>query len=75
MDQFMVDVTNIPAVATGTEVTLVGRDGGEEISMEEISAMAHSFNYEFACDVGKRVPRVYFRHGKVVSTRDYYPEL
>ena len=75
MDQFMVDVTNIPAVATGTEVTLVGRDGGEEISVEEISALAHSFNYEFACDVGKRVPRVYFRHGKVVSTRDYYPEL
>ena len=74
MDQFMVDVTDIPAAATGVEATLVGRDGGEEISMEEISAMAHSFNYEFACDVGKRVPRVYFRHGKVVSTRDYYPE-
>lgn len=75
MDQFMVDVTDIPAAAIGTEVTLVGRDGEEEISMEEISAMAHSFNYEFACDVGKRVPRVYFRHGKVVSTRDYYPEF
>ncbi len=73
MDQFMVDVTEIPAAATGTEVTLVGRDGEEEISMEEISAMAHSFHYEFACDVGKRVPRVYFRHGKAVSTRDYYP--
>lgn len=75
MDQFMVDVTDIPAAAINTEVTLVGRDGEEEISMEEISAMAHSFNYEFACDVGKRVPRVYFRHGKVVSTRDYYPEF
>lgn len=73
MDQFMVDVTDIPAVAIGTEVTLVGRDGGEEISMEEISSMSHSFHYEFACDVGKRVPRVYFRHGKVVSARDYYP--
>ena len=73
MDQFMVDVTHIPDVAVGTEVTLVGRDGSEEISIEEISGMAHSFNYEFVCDVGKRVPRVYYRHGQVVSTRDFYP--
>lgn len=75
MDQFMVDVTHIPEAIVGSEVTLMGRDGAEEISIEEISALAHSFNYEFACDVGKRVPRVYFRHGKAVSVRDFYPDF
>lgn len=75
MDQFMVDVTDIPGVKTGTEVTLFGRDGQEEITVEEISEMAYSFNYEFVCDVGKRVPRVFYRHGRAVSSRDYYPEF
>ena len=75
MDQFMVDVTDIHGVAEGDEVTLVGHDGEEYISIEEISEMAYSFNYEFVCDIGKRVPRVYYRHGKKVDTKDYYPEF
>ena len=75
MDQFMVDVTDIDNVEEGTMVTLVGRDGDENISIEEISEMSHSFNYEFICDVGKRIPRVYYKGGKVVETKDYYPEF
>ncbi len=75
MDQFMVDVTQIPGVRVGTEVTLFGRDGEENLSIEEISGMSHSFNYEFVCDVGKRVPRVYYRHGEVIGTHDFYPEF
>ena len=75
MDQFMVDVTDIDNVEEGTMVTLVGRDGDENISIEEISEMSHSFNYEFVCDVGKRIPRVYYKGGKVVETKDYYPEF
>lgn len=75
MDQFMVDVTDIAPVKEGDTVTLFGRDGTEEISVEEISGISHSFNYEFVCDVGKRVPRVFYRHGKVIRTRDYYPEF
>lgn len=75
MDQFMVDVTEIPDVVIGDEVTLFGKDGEAEIGIEEISGMAYSFNYEFVCDVGKRVPRVYFRHGEVVGTKDYYVEF
>ena len=74
MDQFMVDVTGIENVSEGDEVTLFGRDGGAEISVEEISGMSHSFNYEFVCDVGKRVPRVFYRDGKVIGTKDFYPE-
>ena len=74
MDQFMADVTEIGDVSEGDEVTLFGRDGDAKISIEEISGMSHSFNYEFVCDVGKRVPRVFYRNGKVAGTKDFYPE-
>lgn len=72
MDQFMVDVTDIPETKEGDIVTLVGRDGTEHITVEELANMAGSFNYEFVCDVGKRIPRVYFYGGKKVGTSDCY---
>ena len=59
MDQFMIDVTDIPDVEVEDSVTLVGRDGDELISVEEIAAYGDSLNYEVICDVGKRVPREY----------------
>ena len=59
MDQFMVDVTGIDDVAVEDEVTLIGRDGDEMITVEEAAAMAGSFNYEFVCDIGQRAERVY----------------
>lgn len=73
MDQFMVDVTDIPEVQTGSLVTLFGRDGDKVLSVEEVADLSGSFNYEFVCDVGKRVPRIYYRQGEIVDTRDYYP--
>lgn len=75
MDQFMVDVTDVPNVGQGDEVTLVGHDGDGYISIEEVADMSYSFNYEFVCDIGKRVPRVYYRHGKKIGTKDFYPEF
>ena len=59
MDQFMVDVSEIENVCRGDEVVLVGTQGDDVITMEEISELAGSFNYEFACDINKRVPRIY----------------
>ncbi len=59
MDQFMVDVSHIPDVAVGDCVTLVGKDGAECITMEQIGALSGRFHYEFACDLGKRIPREY----------------
>ncbi len=59
MDQFMVDVTNIPGVTEGDLVTLIGEDGEEEITIEELGEVSGRFNYELACDLNKRVPRVY----------------
>ena len=51
MDQFMVDVTEIPEARPGMEVTLFGTDGGEILSMDELAELSGRFNYEFACDI------------------------
>jgi alanine racemase len=59
MDQFMVDVTDIPDVKQGDEVTIVGTDGNQRLTVEELAKTAGSFNYEYVCDITKRVPRVY----------------
>lgn len=59
MDQFMVDVTDIENVSEGDKVTLLGRDGEECITMEDLGDMSGRFNYEFACLINQRVPRVY----------------
>ncbi|MBC8572288.1 alanine racemase [Jingyaoa shaoxingensis] len=64
MDQFMADVTDIPDVSRGDEVTLLGRDQEEEITVEELSDLCGRFPYEFVCCVSKRVPRVYLGGGK-----------
>ncbi len=61
MDQFMVDVTEIPEAKMEDEVTLMGRDGECVISVEELGALSGRFPYEFICCISKRVPRVYIR--------------
>ena len=60
MDQMMVDISHIDGVEMEDVVTLAGFDGEERISVEEISEIAGSFNYEFVCDISKRVPRKYY---------------
>lgn len=59
MDQFMVDVSDIPQVKQNDDVTLMGRDGYECIPAEEIAGFAGTLNYEIVCEVGKRIPRFY----------------
>ena len=59
MDQFMVDVTDIPEARELDQVTLLGRDQKDCITMEELGDLSGRFNYEFACCISKRVPRVY----------------
>ena len=59
MDQMMVDVTDIPAVQVEDVVTLVGTDGDETITIEEIANPAARFDYEMLCDISSRVTRVY----------------
>ena len=71
MDQMMVDVTEIPETQPGDRVTLVGTDGEETITMEQISAAADSFNYEFVCGISRRVPRIYVSGGEKVHSVHY----
>ncbi|WP_408072354.1 alanine racemase [Butyrivibrio sp. JL13D10] len=64
MDQFMVDVTDIDDVKEGDEVVLIGHgsaadENQESISLEELGQKSGRFNYEFACEISGRVPRIY----------------
>lgn len=73
MDQFMVDVTDVEGVQELDDVTLVGQDGENVITVEEV-ANVNSFNYEFICGLTRRVPRVYYQKGKIIRTIDYLNE-
>lgn len=59
MDQMMVDITDIPGVREYEEVVLLGEQGGEQITAEELGELSGRFNYELVCDISERVPRVY----------------
>ena len=59
MDQTIVDVTDVPPVACGDEVVLVGRQNGAEITITEFSRNADTIPWETLCSVTKRVPRIY----------------
>lgn len=63
MDLVTIDVTDVGGVAVGDEVVLMGRQGGEEISAEELAAKLGTISYEVFCNVSARVPRVYSDEG------------
>ena len=71
MDQFMVDVTDIPEADLRDEVILFGTDGILSIPVEEVAEPANSFNYELVCNVARRVPRVYFKNGQKTHEVNY----
>ena len=72
MDQFMVDVTDIPEVTQGDRVTLIGNDGNETITMETLGEVSERFNYELVCVIGKRVPRIYYKNQIQCYAKDYF---
>lgn len=59
MDQFMVDVSDIPEAKEDDRVVLLGKDGGACITAEELGDLSGRFPYELVCDFGKRIPRIY----------------
>lgn len=71
MDQVMLDVTYIPNVKVGDTVTVFGKDGDEEITLDELAKMADTISYELLCAVGMRVPRVYIKDGKETKFENY----
>ncbi len=72
MDQFMVDVTGIENAAVGDEVVLLGQQGEETITAEEIGRISGRFNYELVSDITKRVPRSFLVAGRVLEQVDYF---
>jgi len=68
----MVDVTGIKDAEEEDEVILIGRQGKEEITVEELAMTGGGFHYEIVCDIGKRVPRVYIENGLVIGQKDYF---
>ena len=73
MDQMMVDVTDIPEeIRVGDRVTLIGQDGNLTITAEEIGDLSGRFNYELVCDLGNRIPRIYYKDGEIKEIRDYF---
>ena len=70
----MVDITEIPDAKLLDPVTLLGCDEGSFLSMEELGSLSGRFNYEFACDIGKRVPRIFFKNNFPYAANDYFAE-
>lgn len=61
MDQFMVDVTHIEGATEGDKVTLIGKDGTEEITADYLGELSGRFNYELVCELNPRLPRIYLK--------------
>ena len=74
MDQFMVDVTEIPEAAELDPVVLLGAEGEEQITAEELGALSGRFNYELVCDLGRRIPRIFKINGEEMLCREPYRE-
>lgn len=71
MDQFMVDVSDIPEAKEDDPVILLGRCGNECITMEELAEAGGGFHYEIPCLIGKRVPRIYVSGHRIIGKKDY----
>jgi len=65
MDQTLLDVGHIPGVCVGDEVVVFGRQGDEEIRVDEIAKLAETINYEIVSTIASRVPRVYIGRGEI----------
>lgn len=69
MDQMMIDVSDVPDAKAGDSVIIMGSDGKNTVSAEELAKIAGTINYEIVCNVGKRVPRVYVKNGEIINTK------
>lgn len=76
MDQFMVDITDIENVKVKDNVVLIGNDGSERITVEDMADLDESiFNYEIICNINKRVARLYYLNGELVHVAEYIDML
>ena len=69
MDQIMIDVSEVEELQVGDEITVFGN--GSPISVYDYSELHETIPHEVMCNIGMRVPRIYYRHGKPESVTDY----
>lgn len=70
MDQMMTDITDIDGISVGDEVTLIGCDGDETITADDLAEIYGSIGYELVCGISKRVPRVYTKNNKIILAKN-----
>lgn len=75
MDQTMLDVTHIEDVAIGDEVLVFGEKEESVIPLEEVAELANTITYDILCRISLRIPRVYYRDGKLVKIIDYLEKI
>lgn len=68
MDQCMIDVTNVHNINSGDEAIIFGSEG---ITIDDVAKWLDTINYEVACVIGKRIPRIYTKNGKAVKVLNY----
>ncbi len=68
MDQCMIDVTSVNNINTGDEVTIFGP---KTVTAEDLALWQNTISYEVVCLISKRIPRVFYRNGRMVSVLDY----
>ena len=66
MDQLMIDIGAVPDAQVGTVVTLIGRDGSDCITADEVAGKYGTIGYEVVCGISKRVPRIFRDRGVLV---------
>lgn len=71
MDQLMIDLGEMDDVQIGEVVTVIGTDGNESVTADELAALDGTINYEVLCSIGTRVPRIYLENGKEVARHNY----
>lgn len=68
MDQCMIDATGVNNINVGDDVTLFGNDG---LSADDVAELMGTIHYEVVCNIGRRVPRIYIKNGRIVETLNH----
>lgn len=71
MDQFMIDVTNIPDVKIGDEVILLGEKNGLKYNADDMAKKLDTINYEVTCMLKSRLPRVYIKDNHIINVKNH----
>ena len=71
MDQFMIDVTNIPDVKIGDEVILLGENNSLKYNADDMAEKLGTINYEVTCMLKSRLPRVYIKNKHIINVKNH----